>query len=131
MSQENVETMQAVFEAWNTGHIDALRELYDDHVIVRPPKDWPESGPFVGIEAVMRQWQQQRETFDTDALEPVSDFINAGDRVAVRQTWRGAGHGPEADMEMTHVITVRKGKIVYQEFFWDHGEALATLGFSE
>jgi hypothetical protein len=54
-----------------------------------------------------------------------------GDRVAVRQTWRGAGHGPEADLEMTHVITVRKGKIVYQESFSDQAEALEILGLSE
>jgi len=26
---------------------------------------------------------------------------------------------------------VRKGKIVYQEFFWDHAEALEALGLSE
>ena len=28
-------------------------------------------------------------------------------------------------------VTVRKGKIVYREYFWDHTEALATLGLSE
>jgi hypothetical protein len=79
----------------------------------------------------MRWFGQLRETWDADALAPAGDFIDVGDRVAVRQTWRGAGHGPEADMEMTNVITLRKGKIVYQEFFWDHAEALATLGLSE
>jgi hypothetical protein len=26
---------------------------------------------------------------------------------------------------------VRKGRIVYQEFFWDHAEALETLELSE
>ena len=34
-------------------------------------------------------------------------------------------------MEMTNVITVRKGRIVYQEFFWDHAEVLETLGLVE
>ena len=64
-------------------------------------------------------------------MELISDFIDAGDRVAVRMIWRGAGHGPELNMELTNVFTVRKGKIVYQEFFWDHAEALETLGLSE
>jgi hypothetical protein len=45
--------------------------------------------------------------------------------------WHVAGRGPEADVAMTQVITVRKGKIVYQEFFWEHAEALETLGLSE
>ena len=49
----------------------------------------------------------------------------------MRFIWRGAGHGPEANIEATNVFTVRKGRIVYQEFFWDHAEALETLGLSE
>jgi hypothetical protein len=34
-------------------------------------------------------------------------------------------------MEVTNVLMVRKGRIVYQEFFLDHAEALETLGLSE
>jgi ketosteroid isomerase-like protein len=132
MSQENVEVVKAGFEAWNAGDMDALRELYDPNVIIlRQAEGWPEPGPEVGREAVMRQWEQQRDTWDADAVEPISDFIAAGDRVVVRYIWRGAGHGPEANFEATGVFTVRKGRIVYQEFFWDHAEALETLGLSE
>ena len=36
MSQENVEIVKAAFEAWNAGDMDALRDLCDPHVIVRP-----------------------------------------------------------------------------------------------
>jgi hypothetical protein len=49
----------------------------------------------------------------------------------VRFIWRGAGYGPEANIEATGVYTVRKGKIFGIEFFWDHAEALETLGLSE
>src|SRR4051812_45011427 len=108
MSRENVELVRAGFEAWNTRDMDAFGELYDPYVIVRMVEGWPEPGPVVGRDAVMRQWQQQRETFDADALEPVSDFIDAADRVLVRFVWHGAGQGPEADLEMTQVITFRK-----------------------
>ena len=31
-------------------------------------------------------------------------------------------------MELTGVYTVRKGKIFYMEFFWDHAEALEAAG---
>ena len=101
---------------------------YDPDVIVRTAEGWPEPGPFVGREAVMRQWEQLRETWDADALEPISDFIDAGDRVVVRFIWRGAGHGPESNMELTGVYTVRKGRIFSMEFFWDHAEALEAAG---
>jgi ketosteroid isomerase-like protein len=131
MSQENVEIVQAALEAWNAGDMNAFRDFYDPDAVVRMAEGWPEPGPFMGREAVMRQWEHVREAWNADAVEPISDFIDAGDRVAVRQIWRVAGRGPEMNMETTNVITVRKGKFVYQEFFWDHAEALETLGLSE
>src|SRR3954451_22877816 len=131
MSQENVESMRANFEAWNAGDMGALREYFDPDVIMRMPEGWPEPGPYVGREAVMRQFGQQRETWDADALVPISDFIGTADRVAVRFIWRGTGHGPQADLEATAVYTVRKGRVFLLEHFWDHAEALETLGLSE
>jgi uncharacterized protein len=128
---ENVGVVRAAFEAWNEGNMDALRELNDPDVIVRAPEGWPEPGPFVGRDAVMRQFEQMRETWEAEALEAISDFMEVGDRVAVRQLWHGAGHGPEANLEMTAVWTVRKGRIVFTEFFWDHAEALEAVGLVE
>jgi hypothetical protein len=111
--------------------MDAFRDLCDPGIVVRPPDRWPEPGPFVGREAVMREWKQTRETWDADIVEPISDFIEAGDRVVVRQVWRGVGYGPRSSIELTNVFTVRKGLIVYQEFFWGHEEALEALGIAE
>jgi hypothetical protein len=45
--------------------------------------------------------------------------------------WRERGHGPEADAEATGIFTIRNGQIRVAEFFWDHVEALETLGLSE
>ena len=131
MSQENVKVVRAGFEAWNAGDMDALRELYDPGITWRPAEGWPEPGPYAGRDAVMRQLEQLRETWDSDAFELISDFIDAGDRVAVRLIWRAAGRGPEANLETTGVYTVRKGRILGIEFFWDHAEVLEAMGLSE
>ena len=131
MSEENVEIVRRGFEVWNTGDMDALRELYDPGIVWRPAEGWPEPGPYVGRDAVMRQLEQMREPWDTDNFELISDLIDVGDRVAVRFIWRGVGRGPESNIEGTGVYTVRKGKIFGIEFFWDHEEALETLGLSE
>ena len=131
MSQENVEVVRAAFAAWNARDMDAFRDTYDPDVIVRAPEGWPEPGPFVGREAVMRQWEQQRETFDADALEPITDFLHAADRVVVRFIWRGTGHGPESKIELTGIYTVRKGRLVAIEHFWDHTKALEAVGLRE
>jgi ketosteroid isomerase-like protein len=125
MSQENVEVVEAMGDAWNARDMDALRDLYDPDVIVRVPAGWPEPGPFVGREAVMRQWERNRESWDADTFEAV------GDRVVARLIWSGVGRGPQTQLEFTAVWTVRKGKISYQESFWDHAEALKAVGLSE
>ena len=130
MSQENVEVVRAAFAAYSAGDMDAFRELHAPDVIVRTLEGWPEPGPYVGREAVMRWFEQLRETWDAVTIEPIG-FIDAADRVVARLVLHGEGHGPQTDLELTQVSTVRKGKIVYREYFWDHAEALETLGLSE
>jgi ketosteroid isomerase-like protein len=132
MSQENVEIVRTLFEVWNAGDMDAFRELLDpDVMIVGGLEGWPETGPVVGRDAVMGYFEQLRGTFDSDWQELISDPIGMGDRVAVRTVWHGVGHGPELKQESTVVSTVRKRRVLYVEFFWDHAEALKTIGLSE
>jgi ketosteroid isomerase-like protein len=131
MARETVEVVRASFEMWNAGDMDAFRELHDPDIAMRSAEGWPEPGPYFGREAVMRWFEQLRATWDAQALEPISDFLPVGDRVAVRFVWRGAGYGPETNLELTGVYTVRKGRILSLDFFWDHAEALETLGLSE
>ena len=131
MSSENVEVVRAAYEAYNARDMDALSELYDpDAIIVRGLDGWPEPGPFVGRENVMRAFETLRAAWDSDTLEDVR-LIDAGDRVVGRSTWRGIGSGPELNMDQTVMVTLRKGKIFLMEYFWDHAEALETLGLAQ
>ena len=131
MSQENVELTRAFFEAWNAGDMGAVGESYDPHVVVRYAEGWPEgSEPIMGRDAVMRQWEQQREPFDADTLEQI-DIIDLGDRVISRFIWCAVGRGPDLNIEVTTVSVVRKSKTILVEFFWEHAEALQAVGLSE
>ena len=132
MSQENVEVVRAAFGAWNAGDMDALRDLCDPDLIVRGFEGSLEgTGPTVGRETVMRGFGRMRETWDADAAETVTDFMDAGDRVLARFIWHGTGHGPAFGLEVTGVYTFRKGKIFLVEYFRDHAEALEAVGQSE
>jgi ketosteroid isomerase-like protein len=130
MSQENVGLIKTYFDVWNSGDMDALRQMYHPDVIVRAPRGWPEPGPFVGRDAVMGQWERMRGAFDQDVIE-ASDFIPIADHVVVPMTWHGAGSGPGVDMNVTGIYSVRNGKVFAQEFFWDRAEALEAVGLSE
>jgi ketosteroid isomerase-like protein len=130
MSQENVEIVKAVFDAWNAGDLDRLLDQWDPNIVHKSAEGWPEPGPFVGREAVMGWFEQLRETWDSDTLEPI-DFTAVADHVVVRLRWRGVVEGAEPSMEFTGVYTVRRGKVVFVELFWDHAEALEAVGLSE
>ena len=131
MSQENVKVLRASFDVWNTGDMTALGELFDTDAVVRPPARWPESGPFVGRDAAVRFFKQVRDAWEADLIEPISDFVDAGDRVAVRFAWRARGRGPAADMEMSAIARVRDGKMLSLDFCWDHADALEAVGLLE
>ena len=131
MSQESVDVLRAFFAAWNAGDMDTLRELHDPSVIMHAPEGWLEPGPEIGRDAVMRQFERLRAAWDADSVGPIGDFIDAGDRALVRLAWRTAGRGPESRMEVTHVATVRDGRIVLNEYFWNQDEALKAVGLEE
>ena len=131
MSRENVEIIKAGFDAWNAGDMDRFREMYDPNVVLHMVPGWPEPGPYAGREAVMREWAQLRETWDADVAEPISSFVDVGDRVVVRQMWRGFGRGPEANIEMTIIFTLRQGRVTSLEYLWDYAEALKALGLEQ
>jgi ketosteroid isomerase-like protein len=130
VSQENVEILLAMRDAWNDGDMDRLRAFYDHDVITRLPEGWPEPGPFVGVDAVMRQWERNRETWSADTLA-LGDFTEAGDRLVVRLTWTGIGRVPGMSLEFTAIYTFREGKVCDQESFWDHSDALKAVGMEE
>ena len=131
MSQENVEIVRVGMEAWNARDMESLHETYAEDVVTWPPTGWPEAGPFIGRDTVIGQWERMRDSWDDDEVEMLADYIDAADRVVVRMIWRERGHGPEADAEATGIFTIRNGQIRVAEFFWDHVEALETLGLSE
>ena len=132
MWQENLELVKAAFVAWNTDDMDGYAALLAADVIVRAPANWPEPGPFVGREAVMRQFRQLRETYDSDKSEPTSDFVAVADRVFLRFAWCTiGGRGPDAGFEITVIYTVRKGRIFEIEFVWDHDEVLQAFGLAD
>lgn len=131
MSRESVEVVQRAFEAYNAGDLGALRELYDPGVVWHHLEGWPEPGPSVGRNAVLREVEQLREAWQAgDRLELVGDFVDAGDRVLARAVWRGAGSGPDAAMEFTYLLTLRKGRIIAIQMYWGHDEALEAVGLS-
>jgi ketosteroid isomerase-like protein len=123
MSRENVELIRGGLEAWSAGDMAAFGQAHDRDVGHVPLEGMAGAGADRGTRRRDALGEPAR-SLGIDQVEPVSDFIDAGDRVIVRYRWHGLGHGPDMRMEFTTVCTIRNGKILVQE-------ALEAIGLSE
>jgi ketosteroid isomerase-like protein len=131
MSQENVDKSRSFIEAYNRRDFDeALKDFH-------PQADWvlpamQSSDSCIGPEQIKLFWQGLDETMDELRLDP-QEYVDCGDRVAVRLRYygRGKGSGAELDTEMYHqVATFEDGTIVRMEYFTDWSQALEAAGGS-
>jgi ketosteroid isomerase-like protein len=133
MSQENVEIVQRVADAWNRSDVDAFLALYDPECEVIFPPEVPEPGPFHG-HAELKQWVDGfLGAWESHRVEVV-EVMDAGDDVVVavlHMVGRGFGSGVGLDETDAHVFTIRDGRIARWQNFNTRVEALKAAGLSE
>jgi uncharacterized protein len=132
VSQENVDNVRRGFEAMNRGDIEGTLEMMDPSIEWHPTEDFVEAGPFRGHAGVRQLLGFLLNAFDSYAIEP-QEFIEAGDKVIVpvHQSGRGKGSGAKVDVRYIVVFTLRDGKGVRVDSYYDREEALKSAGLSE
>lgn len=137
MSQENLEEfIRDAYDRFNGAEPGvssklATLDLYDaDAVYVTDARD-PDTGVHRGIDAVRRQVGRWVEAYPDLRVEPLEIQTN-GDQAFV---WvRFSGHGAESDvpidMELAHVVTVRRDRFLRVEEYADRAEGLEAAGLS-
>ena len=134
MSQENVEVVRRMLQAFADGGPDAMAEFWD------PDIDWraaegaiDDVGEMHGPVAVRRYVQDWIDTFD-DFTVAVEDLRDVGDdRVLAIQRLNGRAKlsGTEIDLRYAVVNTVRDGKVVRGREYLEVEEALEAVGLAE
>ena len=133
MSRENVETVRRVFQRWASGDL-AADFLDPDIEYSRIGAQTPDmEGRWIGLDEMTRAVR--------DYLRPMSDLrieaeriIDLGeDRVLVlsRHTARGKQSGVPIEHEIGDLLTLRDGRIVRYDTYWNRAEALEAAGLPE
>ena len=133
MSQENVEVVRAMYEYWARG--DFSVSFFDsevEHSRIGP--DTPDmEGEWRGAGNVSRAMAEYLHPFSDLRIEAERIIDLDDDRVLVlaRQTARGKLSGAPIDHEFGDLFTLRGGKIVRYDSYWDRAEAMKAVGLSE
>ena len=130
-----MELVRSAAEAYITGERDAyVDDFFADDVEVCPDVSrFPEAEPFRGREEFKRFLADIDRGWEGGASAVISEVFPVGDRVVARADWGGKGRASGIDLRsnLTSISTVRDGRIIKIEYFFDHAEALEAAGRSE
>lgn len=132
MSQENIEIVRSIYEAFNRGDWDAIfRDMHPD-IELTTPEQLPNAGTYRGREECQVFLQDGLAAFEASIIEP-EEFFESGDRVvAVYKTRvRPKGSGAEIENRNGQLWTIHDGKVRSVRFFPNPEDALKAAGLSE
>ena len=128
MSQENVEVVQRMYEAFGRGDIDAVRSAFDPEVVIDATHrvDGRIGHGREELIAIVSEWLGAWEEWH----EEIEEMRDLGDRVLVVSTQRGHGKGSGIAWEnrFAMLFDVANGSITRWTVYDDVGEAVRATG---
>jgi ketosteroid isomerase-like protein len=115
-----------------TGGDGEIFELIHPQFEGRWASELPDVRTHRGIEGAQRMAAEWLEPWQ-EYRQELTDLIDAGDSVIASYACRGWGKesGTEVQMEVTHVYTVRDGKLATLHEYMSKADALEAVGLSE
>ena len=134
MSQDNVEIVRQVIEAWNRRDFETLMGFGHDDIVLHLIGGFADmiGEKFEGRDGVLRFWREMAQTIGGRI-----DFDDARDlganRLLVRFTWTGSGFesGAPAEMKTGQIWAFRDGKVAHVDAYYDAAAAVEAAGLSE
>jgi|NGEPerStandDraft_6_1074524.scaffolds.fasta_scaffold96931_3 ketosteroid isomerase-like protein len=136
MSQENVEIIRRMYEAWLAQDERAIFETFDADIELNPDPEaaWVGIGQVYRGHAGMRSYMASvYEAFEGYRPE-VEELIDVGDQVLTLAIEHGKGRGSGADVQANrtaHLWTLRDGRAVRLDLYLNRDKALKAVGLEE
>ena len=131
MSQENVDRLRRVWDAWNRGDFDVSildpEVLFEDTVL---PDSVGET--YRGPEGVVRGWTRWTESWEEFTTQ-VEQIVDAGERLVSIHTvhLQGKRSGAPMTFRYAYLYTFRGDKVVHIRSYSDPAKALQAAGLPE
>jgi ketosteroid isomerase-like protein len=127
---ENVATLEALYDAINRADLDTILSLQTEDVVWHGAPFPDMAGPHRGHDGVRAYAGSITEAWQEFTVRP-ERFLDLGERVLVltRERGRGRASGIEVQSQPTaHLWTMRDGRVVRFQVFWDRDEGLRAAG---
>ncbi len=136
MSQENVDVVRAMAEAWNETGWEGVadRGLLDPEVEYHDDRRWPEARSTVGVAALAERFVEIMEVLGRNARVRVEEILDAGGDSVV-MIFRFAGEarasGIRHDYRWGFVCRLKEARIRYIQAYLEPERALKAAGLAE
>ncbi len=132
MSQENVELVKRLIDAFNRRDVDGFAECTTADFEWITSMSAVEGEVFRGREGIDTYFGRMKEAWNEFLALP-DDYRDLGERVLFegRLQGRGLGSGVPVTTRLDILYDVRGGEISKMHSFLDHGEALRAAGLEE
>ncbi|HKH41443.1 MAG TPA: nuclear transport factor 2 family protein [Solirubrobacterales bacterium] len=133
MSEENFEVVMETFRRFRPGDLEEWAAMFEPEAVVTPPDGWPEPGPFVGREALIRQWERLFADWAEFRFENFEVAAESDEWVVFtfRMHARGETSGLDADFDFAVASRIRDGLTAESHFRWELDDAIEAAGLSE
>ena len=138
MSREDAElapvaVLRRWIDAWNRADLEAFAGAFDAEAVVITDPSWVEAGPFEGRAAIGEWYAGLRESWGERNAVVIAELFEAGENAVLRINWevRGRSSGIDTTLDATCVNRINGEKIIRQQWYFDHDEALRAAGLPD
>jgi ketosteroid isomerase-like protein len=132
MSQENVDVVRNVAEAWSRDDRDAWLAAWHEAAEFYPLRSQLEGHSYRGREG-LRQFMAELDDDWEHVRFEVDEIRDAGEHVLALAHFKARGRASRVDLDypIGIIMIVRHGLVVYARFYSDARDALEAVGLSE
>jgi ketosteroid isomerase-like protein len=125
MSQENVEIVRRLYDAFARADLDVVLSCLDPEIEFSQPPEMPGGGTYHGPEGVIQGVAKWIGAWD-DYVVQVQELIDLGDQIVARTRHRGRGKGSGVAIEqqLFDLVTLKGDKVVRIRMYQDEAQAL-------
>jgi ketosteroid isomerase-like protein len=130
LSQENVELVRRVFDAFGRGDFQEAARDFRSDATWHNTREFPGPPVCVGTPAIMNFWRELRSSFEDGGTTDLEQVVEGEDIVVlgIHSTFLGKTSGVSVDTRWAVACRVRGGTISRVDVYGDWSNALKAVG---